>query len=277
MNNELTKRLIYAKYLLKRAANLHADDNELASAGAVLTAHDSAEMVMLVVIEELKLSSFRNFSEFWKLVKESTGKEPPRKAAMDRLNHARVGLKHKGILPNPKVVADFLRTTTTFCEEIARDYLAIDYETVSLADLVQNPDARTHVKKAESSKSNSDLKTALEELAIAYKELDSEANKKHEDELIGQIRLPDLGGTPSFEIHELHHQLEQMGAVVDALILGVDLTKYRKFVTIVPVAQRYADNHVEIMWLRDSAKISDSDYDFCYEFVMDFALKMATV
>ncbi len=46
MTADLIKRLIYSKYLLKRAKALQQTGNELSSAEAVLTAHDGAEMLL---------------------------------------------------------------------------------------------------------------------------------------------------------------------------------------------------------------------------------------
>src|SRR5579862_1227532 len=132
---ETTKRVIYSKYLMKRAMALQAEANELALAESVLVAHDSVEMLMRVVGDALKIQLSNDFMAFWHAVKMAKGKEPPRKAAIDRLNHERVGFKHKGIPPNPATVGDLLRNALAFCEEIASEYLNVDYESVSLADL----------------------------------------------------------------------------------------------------------------------------------------------
>ena len=95
---ELVKRAIYSKYLMKRAMALLADGNELASAEAVLVAHDSVEMLMRVVADHVQVPLKREstFMDFWNHMKTKVQKEPPLYAAMDQLNHQRVGLSTKG-------------------------------------------------------------------------------------------------------------------------------------------------------------------------------------
>src|SRR5579859_5247772 len=120
---ELTKRVIYSKYLMKRAMAVQAEENELALAESILVVHDSVEMLMRVVGDKLRIQLSNDFMGFWHAVKVAKGKQPPRKAAIDRLNHERVGFKHKGLPPNPATVSDLLRNALAFCEEISREYL----------------------------------------------------------------------------------------------------------------------------------------------------------
>jgi hypothetical protein len=269
LSPELTKRVVYSKYLMKRAATLQAEAHELALAEAVLMAHDSAEMLMRVVADELKMVLPYEFMAFWKAVEKETGKQPPRKAAMDRLNHERVGFKHKGIPPNPTTVGDLLRNAVAFCEEITREYLDVDYESVSLADLIQNPEARDKVKEAEMAKAAGDLITALTALALAYDSLLAEARTTHGRSLVGEIRLPTLTGSLRSQFSEPVRQLAKLVSAVDSFILGVDPTKYRRFAELVPARQRYADGHFDIFWFRDFNQLTEAEFDYCYAFIMD--------
>jgi hypothetical protein len=131
---DLIRRVTYSKYLLRRATSLQREANELATAEAVLVAHDGAEMLMRVVVDFLGAKVPDRFMLFWQNVTEKTSIQPPHKAAMDRLNDLRVGFKHKGNLPNRSVADNLLPVVTAFCYEIASLYLKLDYETVSLAD-----------------------------------------------------------------------------------------------------------------------------------------------
>jgi hypothetical protein len=47
---------------------------------------------------------------------------------MDRLNHERVGFKHKGIPPNPATVGNHLKNAVIFCDEASRQYLELDFD-----------------------------------------------------------------------------------------------------------------------------------------------------
>jgi hypothetical protein len=270
---ELTKRVIYSKYLMKRATTLQAEGHELALAEAVLVAHDSVEMLTRVVADELKVAPPQEFMRFWKAVENKVGKEPPRKAAMDRLNHERVGFKHKGIPPNPATVGDLLRNAVAFCEEITREYLDVDYESVSLADLIQNADAREKVKEAETAKANGDLKGAIIALALAYDVLLEEARKKHQASLIGEINLPIPDRKLALEFAGVGRQLSKLVSIVDGFTLGIDPTRYRRFVRIVPARRRYASGRVDILWLGSSTKSTEAEFDYCYAFIVDLGLR----
>src|SRR5258708_4262148 len=106
---------------------------------------------------------------------------------MDRLNHARVGFKHKGIPPNPATVGDHLKNAVIFCDEASRQYLNLDFDSVTLADLIQHHDARSHVKAAEDAKVRSDMETALKELGLGWDALFKVARAKHDSGLVGEF------------------------------------------------------------------------------------------
>jgi len=178
LSPDVVKRLSYSKYLLRRAASLHREGNELATAEAVLVAHDAAEMLMRVVADFVGAKPPEKFMQFWQHVVDATGTAPPHKAAMDRLNNLRVGFKHLGNLPNPRVVGDLLPIVTAFCHEIASLYLKIDFEMVSLADLIANDEARKNVKDAELAFANGDKQTAFFALGLAYDKLHEDASKR---------------------------------------------------------------------------------------------------
>ena len=107
LSPDLLKRLTYSKYLLCRAKELRGRGDELSSAEATLTAHDSAEMLMRVTTDFLGAKSEQEFMKFWQSVQDKTGTAPPHKGQMDQFNKVRTEFKHRGILPNAGVVADF--------------------------------------------------------------------------------------------------------------------------------------------------------------------------
>src|SRR5215472_12616096 len=232
---QLVKRIIYSRYLLQRAQALHAEGHELALAGAILTVHDAVEMVMRVVTDNLNLSWSHDFKKFWPLVEQKTGTLPSRLGAMDQLNDDRNGFKHKGILPNPTNVRERLDNALAFCEETCQQYLGTDYHAISLADLLHNIPARTKVKEAEAAKQSGDLATAITNLGLAYDALLSEARKKHEAALVGEIPILGSDFVRSLATESLKSKLHTVAESVDALILGIDLGKLRRFSAITPI------------------------------------------
>jgi hypothetical protein len=244
---EELKRVVHSKYLLKRANSLAAEGHEMALAGAILTAHDASEMLMRVVSDVLNVK-WNQFGEFWSNIEATGLARPPRSGAMDQLNSERTAFKHKGIAPNPANVQARLQVASSFCEEIAKDYLGLDYGSVSLADLVQNIEARTKLKEAGISAIRGDFGSAVTDCGNAFDILFVEARQKHNAALVGDIPIDgrDLVKSPATE--SMKAKIQKIGQTVDALILGIDPSRLRKFSETTPIRQRSGYGDVTITW-----------------------------
>jgi hypothetical protein len=228
LTSEELNRVIYSKYLLGSSNSLAAQGHEMALASAVLTAQDASEMLMRVVSDVLNVK-WNQFAEFWSNIEAKGLPRPPRFGPMDQLNSERTAFKHKGILPNPAKVPTRLVEASAFCEEIAKDYLGLDYSSVSLADLIQNSSARTKLKDAEVAASRGDFGAAVTDCGNAFDILFAEAREKHEAALVGHIPIDtrDFVKTPGIE--SMKAKIQRVAQTVDALILGVDPSKLRSF------------------------------------------------
>jgi hypothetical protein len=165
ITQEQMNRVIYSKYLLERAKARQSEGNELASAEAIVLAHDSAEMLMRVAYDHLGIAQPYPFMDFWKLVEKKTKQPVPLKSQMDGLNKQRIEFKHGGRLPNPKTVAALLPNVEAFCEEISQLYLdKLGYRSASLAALIQNSDAKKYMEAADIAQGKGDIPQALTEL-----------------------------------------------------------------------------------------------------------------
>jgi len=282
---DLKKRLIYSKYFLERAKSLLRQGNELASAEAVLVAHDSAEMLMSVVADRLGVNLTRNFMAFWDIVKKETQAEPPSKNTMDRLNKLRVGFKHAGNLPHPSVVTDVMPGVIAFCEELAHRYLGLNYKDVSLADLILNAEACDKVKEAERARAAGDVAAALLALGIAFDKLHDEARKTHHSGLIEQgywDRLGHVRGADRYarqlagalKLDELMKPVQQLIDTMNMVLLGIEPAKFRRFSEITPVRMYMQSGKLYHRLQRPPDKVPREDLDFCYEFVIDFGLRL---
>lgn len=269
---DLIKRVIYSKYLMKRATALQAKNNELSSAEALLAAHDSVEMLTQVVADHVEVTLPREFKQFWKVIKAKTNREPPREAAMDKLNHARVGFKHKGILPNPSIVSDALRNAVAFCEEISRDYLGLDFESVSLADVILVAEARDKIKEAERHSADGNFGQGIASLGIALDALMKDARERSGNALVGLIDVTGRAFVLDPAAMSLRFKLQKIAETVDMLILGIDVAPLRRFNQIAPIRQHAADGEVTIIWTRDETLLTAEDFDFCHAFIINFGL-----
>ena len=263
LSADLLRRLTFSKYLLRRADSLHREGNELATAEAILVAHDAAEMLMRVVADAVKAKPPEKFMQFWQNIEDQTGKPPPHKAAMERLNNLRVGFKHLGNLPNPTTVGDLLPIVTTFCYETAGRYLNLDFETISMADLIPNEEARQKVKEAETAFAKGDLENALLSLGVAYDKLYQQADNKF---AFLHVKTRD-----DFLQH-FTQGLALLARRVNLLSVGVNPIRAQKFGQLTP-GRTYSPytGSMEVQWWR---KPTSEDYEFCRDFVIDFGLRL---
>ncbi len=283
-NPDLLKRLIYSKYLFNRAQSLQRQGDELASAEAVLTAHDSVEMLMGVVTDFLRINAKWEFMAFWEIIENKTGKEPQYKHAIKRLNNLRTGFKHAANLPNPSVVADLMPSVAAFCADVTAQYLRHNYETVTLTDLIQNAAARERVKQAEKAKAAGNIQQALLDLRVAFDTLHKEAREKHKSILIQGIgfgtsltpRLQEAFGpfVKTFKLDKLTLAVHQLVETMNGMLLGIDPSRFRRFSQTAPISSRGLDKSVFYLWQTKPQDLGPEDVDFCQEFVIDFALRL---
>lgn len=272
---EELKRVIYSKYLLGRANALAAEGHEMALAGAVLGTHDASEMLMRVVSDVLNVK-WNQFGEFWSNIEAKGLPRPPRLGAMDQLNSERTAFKHKGITPNPAKVPTRLLEASSFCEEIANTYLGLDYQSVSLADLIQNTSARTKLKDAEAAAGRGEFGAAVTDCGNAFDILFAEAREKHKGALVGDIPIDGRDFVKSPTTESMKAKIQKIGQTVDALILGIDPSRLRKFSETTPIRQRTGYGDVTVIWTHGYTTLAKADFDFCHSFVIDSALRLFT-
>jgi len=242
---------------------------------------------MRVVTDFLRTNQAPDFMKFWKVIKEETGTEPPHKNAMGRLNNLRVGFKHMGNLPNPSVVTDLMPSVAAFCADVTAQYLGHDYATVSLADLVQNAAAREKVKEAETAKTAGNIKDAILALRMAFDTLHNEARSRHKSILIqdivfATILTPRLDATfeplvKTLKLDKLLFNVHQLVETMNGMLLGIEPARFRRFSEITPFRSYLGlQRKVQYLWRPKCPELRPEDFDFCHQFVIDFALRLVS-
>jgi hypothetical protein len=281
LSPDLLKRLTYSKYLLRRAKELRGHGDELSSAEAVLAAHDSAEMLMRVITDFLGTKSEQEFMKFWQSVQDKTGTVPPHKGQMERFNKVRTEFKHRGILPNVGVVSDLLPIVESFCKEVAQLFLNLDYDEISLADLIRNNEVREKLKEAESAKARNDVQAALTSLGLAFDALIAGATAKHRPSLLEyHWSKPHVTNheaqqiLASLKLDKISEGVDKVTDTVNMLLLGLDPLKFRQFTQVTPIRQHSWSGEVTIIWTRDPT-CKTEDYEEAYQFVLDSGLRVS--
>ena len=117
---------------------------------AVLTFHDAVELFLSLAAEHLNVGrSSLGFMEYFEVLKAPLGQDLAQKESMRRLNSARVGLKHSGTLPSKMSIEGFRASTTEFFETNVPTVFSVDFDSISLVDLVSGSAAYQHIRQAQ--------------------------------------------------------------------------------------------------------------------------------
>jgi hypothetical protein len=275
------RRVVYAKYLMAQAYSLWKRGGDFQLAQAVLLAHDSTEMLMRVIADYKHTKVGDGFLSFWDEIEKKTHKEPPHKGQMDRFNSVRGAFKHKGILPNAADVGDLMPIVRSFCEEITETYLRVKSGEISLADLILSDKPKQLLKDSEAAKASGDISNALTYLGLAYDLLIREAVKKSDIDLLPThfefSYFAQQEAMGARVLKEAEKALSEVGEVVNKLILNIDSAKSRRFTWLTPVRHHMASGDHRTIWTHDPTQFGDAEYEFCYEFVLECALKLSAL
>lgn len=148
--------------------------------------------------------------------------------------------------------------------------MKVDYESISLIDLIPIAEARDKVKDAEKAKAEGNIPDALLALGIAFDKLRDEARKR---DSLGLI--PQFYGKHDWD-QGLDRVVRQVIDTVNMLILGIHPPKLHRFSVSTPTRNYATSGAMEVLWTHDPNRLGTDDYDFCHQFVIDFALRLAS-
>jgi hypothetical protein len=206
LSQDLLRRIAFVRYLADLGVRQSKQPEPLSSV-AVLMLHDAVEMFLQIVAEHRGVDLTKNidFIGYWTAF-EKAGVPLTHKVAMGRLNAARVNVKHRGVAPAHREIEGFSSTVPNFLLENAKSTLGIDFDRVSLTDLLQLETVRSALQASEAALGSGDLETAMAECAKAFVHAMNEyirrprANGIHRPGTVfmTRFRTPSLGpGTPT--------------------------------------------------------------------------------
>lgn len=290
-----SKRLAFAKYLYGGARERLQSPSELAAADALLRLHDSVEVFQAVVLDKFGLPKKQRggFMEFWQQVESETKYMPPYQDRFRALNDMRAALKHHATLPNLEELRELVAVVPSFFDGVASKLLNVDFQSVSLADWIENSDVREHIKHGNAGIVSGDYPRAVSEFAQAFTILDGERNAglppylistiglfRHERIRSGDVELALKKAvrdqTPegvSKLFQRLQAQIDELKEVIDALVWGTDLQRYKRFKYLTPIVNRAASGVMEVIQHRQ-LPLAEDDAHFCLQFVLDTALSI---
>jgi hypothetical protein len=169
----MTRGLVVARYLYQSGVQ-QSHQSGFRRATAVLTFHDAVEVLLVLGLQHHDLYNPKKlyaFAEYW-TVFEANQVPLTQFGAMQRLNTARVNLKHHASLPGPEVVEEARIQSRIFFVENTPIIFGENFEEISLASLVTSSEkARAHLVSADSFIVAADYDNALGEIAYAMHRL----------------------------------------------------------------------------------------------------------
>ena len=222
--------------------------------------------------------------EYWEILKPKLPNGGLfQKESMRRLNDARVSLKHHGNLPSKSNIEGFRVNSTDFFRDNTPLIFKINFDDISLIDLVNCVEAKRDLKEASELINHGNFDDAINSIAAAFGLLIYDYEKR---------KLSKYGRSPFFfgDVSQLGHtwkqedrylsqfiidvqvSLENIQDAIKILSLGLDYRRYVKFRLITPRIEMYHDGSYSIYQLHDKKPLNNEEIQFCYDFVIESAI-----
>jgi hypothetical protein len=300
---EVSRRLAFIRYLHHQAVH-QGYLPEPQSSAAVLLLHDAVEAFLLLAAEHLGAAAPREFGQYWDALSPDKlvgGVELAVKQGMVRLNKVRVNLKHHGVQPGQAAIDQNLADAATFFAANTGLVFGIDYDQMSMADLIEQNKVRELVHKAEAASAGGDRIGAMVALSDAWELLllpgRSGSRKKPSPLRFGDINwwgheldrvkkaLRPVGNDHGIDIHVHDRQFlaEHIGAVTETVValqtaarvttLGIDYAAYLRFVELTPGHDDRVNGTRQYRAPKGYAP-TGQHVEFCCQFVVTASLRL---
>ena len=287
--DETVKRLAFIKYLYSRGIEQSRRAEPFCWA-SVLTFHDAIELFLALASEYLdvgkRLRDIR-FMEYWSLINpilKKRGKDGlTQKISIDRLNDARVALKHHSNPPSKSAIEGFRNSVTNFFEENTPTVFDIEISNISLIELIECQATKNSLKEAQKMLKENKIEDSFDKVALAFAQLIDDYESRKVDEF---GRSPFFSGrlwgfsTTKQDLEDVEmyfddvvKSIETLQEAVRILSLGLDYRRYVKFKLLTPVILKIGKNY-EIQRIRRGRKgtPTSEDVQFCIDFVIESAI-----
>ena len=205
IERDVFERLLLAKALLSGVQlTPAAKPDRLTAARHILIAHDAAELVLSTVAQHLKCQTEDRSSlvDYAGAIKKKTRRDIPHRQFFSNLNHQRIGVKHRGLMPDVDqwgaVGEVAYRNISAVCER----YLRIQLNDVDESLLIQDEGTRSLLAEAKDAYQKGKYQAALEVLGYAlwmiFKDSDSPSLRNL---LVGEARAEDAIRLSAFGVN----------------------------------------------------------------------------
>jgi hypothetical protein len=276
---ESLRRLSFIKFLFDMGVEQSNKSEPLCNV-AMLSFHDSIELFLQLACEHQDINiTNANFMDYFDKLEQKVNIS--QKESMRRFNKTRVNLKHHGTMVSKSDIDYFKASCLNFFTDNVKSIFGIDFESISLINLVTLKAAKEHLEKAELETSNGNYKNAIHEITIAFWQMleEYEQNKtkyygchspfffgndmtfhksffmKIDDDKIGRF------------IDDVQESISTMQTAIKILSFGFDYRKFTKFDLLTPgyvktIGGFILNERNETLYTLDNIK-------WCFDFVIE--------
>jgi tetratricopeptide (TPR) repeat protein len=282
--------LAFAKYLISKG-DLDSLNPEPISSTCMLNYHDALEFTFDLIstdkdIQTNNLSFMQCFDKINDWLKNNAKSPISLRSSLEKLKDGRVNLKHRGIFPSKVDIEESRIITNKLFEELCKNVYNLNVKDISLIELINYKKVKDFLKKAVDNYPN-DQKEAITNLALAFEFLlkDYENSKKDDyynspfyfgEEmtfLTSFFMRDEVGGKMAEFVDKTKESIEAMQKAIVILAFGLDYKKYIKFRQNIPKPIWSLGNNLPSVALSSDVKISQQNFDFCVEYIIECALK----
>lgn len=235
---EVVRRLAFIRYFYSIAEG-HSREPQPICNISILMFHDCVELFLQLAAEKHHVQGAEanrspSLMDYWDIFKKQREDlVPTHKEGMRRLNSVRINLKHLGIYTHPENIETFRRSTYEFLVENSRRLFEIDFESVSMLDLVQCEKAKELLIQARDNLDN-DLEIAMGQVKEALYVL-IEDHQRRGEIVLGRSPFPFEKGAWGWTNYHFEQDMipRAVRQVIDGiswsfkiLTLGIDYRRY---------------------------------------------------
>ncbi|WP_433355579.1 hypothetical protein ACQP25_17110 [Microtetraspora malaysiensis] len=262
------------------------------SATALLSFHDAVENFLGLAADHLqvKVNSKINFMEYWGRIKDETDLDLPGKTSMNRLNDARVGLKHHGNFPSPQTIEQSRDAVRNFFTGATRMVFSADFDTIDMVDLVTQAkiaqllrEAQTHADIGDYIQAMAGLYLALEALLDHYAHGPGTHSWYSSRFSFGPALRNSMFDSLHYGRDGIEQRLTDLSSVareiqeaMRVVALGIDFPSYVRFQVLAPTVHGYMNGSYRYSVTKSVESLTADDYSWARNFVIEAALNAAT-
>jgi len=275
----LLKRLSFIKYLYIVATE-QSDKPEPLCNASLLTFHDAVELFLQLACEHHNVVTNKSdFIGYFTLLEKHVS--ITQKETMRRFNNARVSIKHHGTMIAKDELYTYKISCQNFFVENIMTVFDIDFESISIIEIVTYRKAKEHLILAESKIQAKEYIEAINEITLAFWEMIAEY-KEGKKEKYGKMPMyffsrnlslysrsnrlltgDDIEGLTQY----VTESLDSIEKILNILTLGINYQKFTKFDLLTPYYTRtfgggVLNNSHTIEYNADNVK-------WCFDFVIE--------